>query len=63
MPRKITIQQKRVAIKRELEYRKKVYPKQILQGKMTQVQTDYEIAVFQSILEDYSKLKDPGDLL
>jgi len=59
---KITTTQKRDALKRELAFRKSVYPKQILEGKMTQQQADYQIAVFQSMLDDYYRKKEDGEL-
>lgn len=62
MANKITLQEKRDAMKRELKYRKSVYPRWILEGKMSQSQADYQIAVFESILEDLYKKKDEGEL-
>ena len=59
----ISLQNKKEAIKREINFRKKVYPKQILQGKMTQAQADREIAIFENILKDYNKIKDPEELI
>lgn len=60
---KITLQQKRDAIKREISFRKSVYPKQIQAGKMSQSQADYQIAVFESILKDLYKIKDNGEMI
>ncbi len=61
--RKITLQEKRDAIKRELKFRQSVYPKQILEGKMSQSQADFQIAVFESILEDLYKKKAEGEMI
>jgi hypothetical protein len=38
---------------RELSFRRKVYPRQIKYGRMTQAQADREIAIMESILDDY----------
>lgn len=61
--RKITLQEKRDAIKRELKFRKSVYPRMILEGKMSQSQADYQIAVFEAILDELYKKKDEGEMI
>lgn len=45
--------EKRQAIERELKMRKRVYPRWVEGGKMTQRQADREIAVMETILADY----------
>ena len=44
------------AIKREIGYRKKVYPNLIINKKMTQEYADKQVAVFEEILKDYEDL-------
>lgn len=41
---------------RELSMRKKVYPRWVEQGRMTQQQADKEIACMAAIAEDYRKI-------
>lgn len=47
---------KLAAIERELKYRRHVYPRQIEAGKMTDGFAAAQIAVFESIAEDYRAL-------
>lgn len=42
--------------KRELAMRKKVYPRWVEQGRMTQQKADREIACMSAIVEDYRKI-------
>ncbi len=44
--------------KREVRMRKRVYPRWVAQGKMTQAQADREIAIMEAIAADYA----PADL-
>jgi hypothetical protein len=41
---------------REIEQRKRVYPRLVLAGSMTQQFADHQIAVMQAIAADYAKL-------
>lgn len=45
--------EKRACIERELRMRRRVYPRRVADGKMTQAQADREIAVMEAILDDY----------
>ena len=45
--------QKRACIERELKMRRRVYPRWVENGKMTQADADREIAVMEAILADY----------
>lgn len=47
---------KATAIRRELRYRRMVYPKRVEKGAMTKTEAAREIAVFEDILRDYEKL-------
>jgi len=49
----ITYDQKRAAIEREIKMRKRVYPRWVSDGKMSQAKADEEIAIMQAILADY----------
>lgn len=44
---------KRAAIEREIKMRRRVYPRWVDKGTMTQTQADREIAVMEAILADY----------
>ena len=52
-----TTEQKIKALKREISYRKEVYPKLTKSGKMTKEQAEHEIAVMQEILSDYEGIR------
>lgn len=51
----ITPEEKLVAIKRELGYRRYVYPRRVGVGKMSQKQADKEIVVMEAIEADYER--------
>jgi hypothetical protein len=59
----ITAEEKRAAIKRELDYRRRVYPRLVLDQKMNQKTADLQIAIFEAILADYEKLAENERLL
>ena len=40
---------------RELGFRRRVYARRVEKGKMTQAKADHEIAVMESIAQDYQK--------
>lgn len=42
-------------LQRELALRRAVYPKRVADGKMTQLEADYQIEVLESILDDYRR--------
>ncbi len=52
----MTNEMKMLAAERELKMRKRVYPAWVRQGRMTQAQADYQIAVMQDIVDDYTRL-------
>ena len=58
-----TAKQKHDAIKRELSYRKYIYPKKIDYGTMSQKLADYQIAIFEAILQDYVEAEKKERLL
>ncbi len=58
-----TAKQKHDAIKRELSYRKYVYPKRIDHKTMSQKNADYQIAIFEAILQDYIEAEKKERLL
>jgi hypothetical protein len=51
------------AIERELGYRRTVYPRRVMDRKMTQKQSDWQIAVMEAIRDDYEKLAKEEQLL
>ena len=51
--RPITPADKRACIERELRMRRRVYPRFVQNGKLTQAEADREIAVMEAILADY----------
>jgi len=51
-----TAGEKHAAVKRELEFRRRVYPTMIEQNRMTRKTADLQIAIFEEILEDYKKM-------
>lgn len=57
-----TAAQKRKAVERELAYRRRVYPRWIENGKMTQRLADEQVAIFEAIATDYAA-KEPGERL
>ncbi len=58
-----TSEQKRKAVERELGYRRRVYPRRIESGQMTQRLADEQIAIFEAIAADYAKLETTERLL
>jgi hypothetical protein len=51
----VTRHDKLRCIRRELEYRRRVYPRWVRAGKMLQVSADREIATMEAILGDYER--------
>ena len=58
-----TAKQKHDAIKRELSYRKYVYPKRIARREMSQKLADYQTEIFEQILQDYVEAEKKERLL
>lgn len=50
-----TAADKKKAIERELNYRRRVYPRWIADGRMTQKLADQQIEIFEAIRDDYAK--------
>lgn len=48
--------EKLAAIEREMKMRRRVYPRWVADGRMTQAKADAEIAVMEAIAEDYRAL-------
>ncbi|TKD50550.1 hypothetical protein [Sphingomonas baiyangensis] len=48
----ITAEDKLEAIRREIAFRKRVYPRRVADGKMTQQLADRQIAIFEAIKDD-----------
>lgn len=51
-----TFQEKREAVQREIAYRRRVYPRLVAGGKMTQALADKQIALFEEIERDYTEM-------
>jgi len=49
------------AIKRELNFRKALYPKWVANGKMGQFQADYQISIMSAVLATLEKCKEKED--
>lgn len=50
-----TFEQKLEAVRRELRYRRRVYPRRIEAGHMTQAFADEQIEIFEAIADDYDR--------
>lgn len=61
MQEEITTYEKAQEIKREIKMRKRVYPFQVLQGKMKQEVADKHIAIMEAILKDYQTILEKED--
>jgi hypothetical protein len=57
----ITAKDKAECAEREVRQRKYVYPRRVADGNMTQALADKQIAIMQSIAEDYRKVADAED--
>jgi hypothetical protein len=53
--RPITREEKRLCVARELRMRKRVYPRWVADGRMTQAEAEREIATMGAILRDYEQ--------
>ena len=58
--RPVTRADKRACLEREIRMRRRVYPRFVQSGKLTQAEADREIDVMEAILADY---RDQGRLL
>lgn len=58
-----TAQQKREAAERELAMRRRVYPRWVCAGKMTQAKATAEIEIMAEIVEDYRKAEQAERLI
>jgi hypothetical protein len=47
--------QKLEALRRELSWRKKVYPNRTASGRMTPHEAKYQLAIIEAIIEDYER--------
>lgn len=54
---------KLAAVERELKYRRRVYPRLIAEGKMTDGLASTQILVFEAIADDYRKLAEKERLI
>ena len=52
---KITFRDKEACARRELDMRRRVYPRRVADQKMTQDQADREIEIMEAIVDDYAK--------
>lgn len=58
--RVFTAREKLDALEREIRIRRRVYPKWVLQNRMTQKKADEEIAVLEAIANDYRETTKHG---
>ena len=59
MTRGFSREEKHRAAKRELDFRRMVYPKRIAAGAMRQQDADYQIALMEAIAADYAPEPEP----
>jgi hypothetical protein len=52
---KITFRDKEACVRRELDFRRRVYARRVAEGKMKQADADREIEIMEAILGDYEK--------
>jgi hypothetical protein len=52
---KLTFRHKEACVRRELNFRQRVFARRVSEGKMKQADADREIEVMSAILEDYVK--------
>lgn len=52
---KITFRDKEECARRELEMRRRVYPRWVQKGNLTQDRADREIEIMEAIVDDYAK--------
>lgn len=53
--RPITYEDKEACARRELEFRRRLYPRWVEQRRITQAEADREIEIMSSIVDDYRK--------
>ena len=53
--RNFTASDKLAAVRREIGMRRRVYPRWVINGKMTQAKADEETAVMEAIAADYER--------
>lgn len=51
----ITAGQKRMVVEREVSMRRRVYPRWVAEGRMTQADADFQIRVMEAIAADYAE--------
>jgi hypothetical protein len=61
-PQRFTARQKMQCAQRETGYRRFVYPKRVVAGKMTQADADKQIAIMDEIAADYGTLAKKEEL-
>lgn len=49
-----TAEEKLRAVRREIMWRKKVYPNRVTTGRMRKAEADWEIAIMEAIEQDYN---------
>lgn len=53
---RFSTEEKIKALQRELALRRAVYARRVEEGKMTREQAEYEISIFEDILNDYAQV-------
>lgn len=54
-----TLEEKIACLTREIQQRKRVYPKLVMKETMTQAEADYQLGCMQAILQDYQRQRQP----
>lgn len=54
----VTISEQIKAVRREIDYRRRLYPKWVEVGKMTQIEANYQIECMEYVLNSLQSLND-----
>ena len=54
----VTLTEQIKCVRREIDYRKKCYPKWVAEGKMTQIEADYQIEVMEYVVNTLQAIAD-----
>lgn len=59
LPTHVSLEDQIAGIKREIGYRRHVYPRLVAEGKKTKAACDKDIAVMEAVLKTLTELKEP----
>lgn len=58
LPTQVSLDEQLAAVKREIGYRRHVYPRLVAEGKKSKAACDKDIALMEAVLATLTKLKD-----